>query len=63
MQPNTPIAVTLTALEWNAVMQFLGTHPFKDVVQYIQSIQAQCMQYEMNGLRGQQSVSGQDAES
>lgn len=59
---NDQISVTLTAGEWNRIMQMLGTHPYVEVMQFINSIQSQCMQYEMNRSMENRRVSGQDAE-
>jgi hypothetical protein len=62
MTPQEQISVTLTAAEWNAVMQKLGTHPFVEVVQLINSIQTQCMQHEFDNTVSKDSsrVSGQN---
>ena len=65
MNINDQIAVTLTAGEWNKIMQMLGTHPYVEAVPFINSIQSQCMQFEMNQSMQERSVgrvSGQNSE-
>lgn len=62
MNANDQIPVTLTAGEWNRIMQMLGTHPYVEVMQFINSIQSQCMQFEMNNSLEKRRVSGEDAQ-
>jgi hypothetical protein len=57
MNVDQPIAVTLTAGEWNHIMQLLADQPYKLCAQHIMAIQAQCMSAEMNGVQGPQNVS------
>jgi len=42
---HMPIAVTLTAEQWQAVMQVLGGGPYSVVAPLIGQIQQQCMRY------------------
>jgi hypothetical protein len=42
LQPNDRLDVTLTAAEWNTVMQVLGEGPFRVVQPLIAEIQRQC---------------------
>jgi hypothetical protein len=42
--PGTPLSVTMTALQWNSVLQVLGEGPFRLVGPLINAIQHQCMQ-------------------
>jgi hypothetical protein len=44
---NQPIAVTLTAEQWQAVMQVLGGGPYSVVAPLIGQIQQQCMRHAM----------------
>jgi hypothetical protein len=41
--PQTPLSVTMTALQWNQVLQVLGEGPFRIVGPLINAIQHQCM--------------------
>lgn len=43
IEPNTPLAVTLTAQEWNNVVAVLSKAPYEQVVGPIQAIVGQCM--------------------
>jgi hypothetical protein len=42
---SRPITVTLTAEQWQAVMQVLSNGPYSVVAALIGSIQQQCMRY------------------
>ena len=43
IDPSAPLAVTMTAQEWERVLQILGDAPFKQVSPLIQAIVSQCM--------------------
>jgi len=43
IEPNTPLAVTLSAQEWNNVVAVLSKAPYEQVVGAIQAIVGQCM--------------------
>lgn len=62
MNVDDMIAVSLTAGQWNAIMTMLSEQPYKMSAPFIQSIQTQCVQYEMRQLQQghQTSVSDQD---
>lgn len=59
LNATDPIAVTLTAQEWEAVMRMLSDQPYKMVAPFIQSIQSQCVQSQMAGMKAE-DVSDQD---
>lgn len=63
MNPEDQISVTLTAQQWNTVMQMLGEQPYRVSAQLIQAIQMQCMNHEVRQVQERHSVSGQDSES
>ena len=43
---NTPIAITLTAQQWEMVMRMLAEGPYKIVAPLIADIQQQCIRQE-----------------
>lgn len=43
IEPNTPLSVTLSAAEWNNVVEVLRKAPYEQVVGVIQAIVGQCM--------------------
>ena len=51
MNPDDRIPVTLTAAQWNNIMQMLGEQPYRLVAGHITSIQAQCMSHEVNRVQ------------
>ena len=48
MNPNDKIPVTLEASVWNQVLMLLAEGPFRVASPLIQSIQAQCNEWEAN---------------
>jgi len=42
IEPNTPLSVTMTAAEWEAVIAVLRKAPYESVVGAIQAIVGQC---------------------
>jgi len=62
MNRDDMIAVTLSAGQWEAVMGMLGEQPYKLSAPFIQSIQTQCVQFEMRNVQAghQASVSDED---
>jgi len=42
IEPNTPLSVTLKAVEWEAVLQLLQKAPYDQVAALIQAIVGQC---------------------
>jgi len=62
MNTDDMIAVTLTAGQWETVMRLLADQPYKVSAPFIQSIQTQCVQYEMKHVQQghQASVSDED---
>jgi hypothetical protein len=47
IERNLPISVTLTAEQWQAVMQVLSNGPYHTVAPLIGSIQQQCMRHSV----------------
>jgi hypothetical protein len=45
IERNLPLAVTLTAEQWQAVMQVLSNGPYSTVAPLIGAIQQQCMRH------------------
>jgi hypothetical protein len=43
IEGNTPLTVTMSAAQWERVLQVLGKAPYEQVAPMIQAITAQCM--------------------
>lgn len=55
MNPEEQITVTMTAGQWNQVMQLLAERPYKLAAPHIQTIQMQCMNHEMRNVQEKHS--------
>jgi hypothetical protein len=46
IEPTTPIAITLTAQQWDVVLQQLSAGPYRMVAEIMATIQRQCMAHD-----------------
>lgn len=62
MNRDDMISVTLTAGQWETVMVLLSEQPYKLSAPFVQSIQTQCVQFELKRVQQghQASVSDED---
>jgi hypothetical protein len=58
IERNLPIVVTLTAEQWQTVMQVLANGPYSAVAPLIGSIQQQCMRHLVP--RPEERANGED---
>lgn len=57
MNADDRITVTMTAQQWNVIMQMIGEQPYKVSAPFIQAIQSQCMNHEMQQVQERHRVS------
>jgi hypothetical protein len=46
IDPTTQIAITLTAQQWDVVLQQLSAGPYRMVAEIMATIQRQCMEHD-----------------
>lgn len=55
IDPNLSLSVTMSAAEWERVLQVLGKAPYEQVAGPIQAIAAQCVTGAQGGNRSTES--------